>query len=92
VRHAHSLPSGEWPAIGLLLLGLLLPGAALAAAFDTLGACQAWRRSHGLARTELGNSIGKAHYLTKRQPFQESPPEAPVDLYSPADLQRICRP
>lgn len=91
VRHAHCLPGGEWPALGCLLLGLVLPGAGLAAGFDTLGACQAWRRSHGLARTELGNSIGEAHYLTKRHPFQESTPEAPVDLYSPADLHRICR-
>lgn len=92
VRHVRCLPGGKWPALAWFLLGLLLPVAVGAAGFDTLGACQAWRRSDGVARIELGNSIGAAHYLTKRHPFQESPPEAPVDLYSPSDLQRICRP
>lgn len=92
VRHVPFLPGGEWPALAWILLGLVHPGVAWAAGFDTLGACQAWRRSHGVARIELANSIGAAHYLTKRHPFQESLPEAPVDLYSPADLQRICRP
>jgi gamma-glutamylcyclotransferase (GGCT)/AIG2-like uncharacterized protein YtfP len=92
VRHVRCLPGGKWPALAWLLLGVLVPVAVGAAGFDTLGACQAWRRSHGVARIELGNSIGAAHYLTKRNPFQESPPEVPVDLYSPSDLQRICRP
>lgn len=92
VRHVKRLPGGKWPAAAWILLGLLQSVAVQAAAFDTLGACQAWRSSRGVARIELGNSIGEAHYLTKRRAFQESTPEAPVDLYSPMDLQRICRP
>lgn len=91
VRHVRRVPGGRWPVLGWILPVLLQPLLAQAAVFDTLGACQAWRSSHGLARVELGNAIGAAHYLTKRHPFQESTPEAPVDLYSPADLKRICR-
>ncbi|MGA1302424.1 MAG: gamma-glutamylcyclotransferase family protein [Cyanobium sp.] len=91
VRHSHPLPGGQWPVLVAFLLALLPPGIAGGAGFDTLATCQAWRRSHGVARVELGNSIGAAHFLTKRIPFQESLPEAPVDLYSPADLHRICR-
>jgi len=72
------------------LLWLLAPAPVLAQAFDTLGVCQAWRSSHGAARIELANAIGIAHYLTKRHPFQESTPQAPVELYSPADIQRAC--
>ena len=72
------------------LLWLLAPVAALAQPFDTLGVCQAWRSSHGAARIELANAIGAAHYLTKRHPFQESSSQAPVELYSPADIQRVC--
>lgn len=90
VRHVRLLPGGLWPALAWIVL--FHPASARAEGFDTLGSCQAWHRSHGVARIELGNSIGAAHFLTKRVPFQESPPEAPVDLYSPADLQRICRP
>jgi gamma-glutamylcyclotransferase (GGCT)/AIG2-like uncharacterized protein YtfP len=72
------------------LLWLLQPLAVTASAFDTLAACQAWRSSHGLARLELANAIGAAHYLTKRHAFQESTQQAPVELYSPADIQRVC--
>lgn len=71
-------------------VGVLPRETAFAGAFDTLGACQAWQSSHGLARVELGNAIGAAHYLTKRHPFQESTPEAPQELYSPADIRRVC--
>lgn len=92
VRHVRRVPGGQWPALAWTLMGLFVPGIAGAAVFDTLQMCQAWRSSRGVARIELGNSIGAAHYLTKRHPFQDSPPEAPMDLYSPADLQRICRP
>lgn len=77
-------------ALAALLLGLPLAGAAIASPFDTTGACQAWQTSRGLARLELGNAIGAAHYLTKRQRLQESTADAPVELYSPADLQRVC--
>jgi hypothetical protein len=75
---------------------LVLGGAALlAAAFpalalDTLATCNAWRGSHGSARVLLGNSLGGAHYLTKKQRLQESPADAPVALYSDSDLQRVC--
>lgn len=59
-------------------------------AFDTLGACQSWQNSRGLARIEVANSIGAAHYLTKMKRLQESDPAAPVSLYSESDLARVC--
>lgn len=101
VRHVKRLPGGLWPsslrcspwvwwASASMLLLALQPSPAGAAGFDTLGACQSWRSSHGAARVELANAIGAAHYLTKRHAFQESSPGAPVDLYSPSDLQRVC--
>lgn len=74
----------------LPLLGALGLGSAQAAGFDTLGACQAWRHSRGLARLELANAIGAAHALTKRHPFIESTAEKPVALYEPADVARVC--
>ncbi|MBW4529309.1 MAG: gamma-glutamylcyclotransferase [Aphanothece saxicola GSE-SYN-MK-01-06B] len=73
---------------GAALLASALPPSVLA--LDTLATCHAWRRSHGSARVVLGNSLGAAHYLTKKQRLQESPPEAPVALYSDSDLQRVC--
>jgi gamma-glutamylcyclotransferase (GGCT)/AIG2-like uncharacterized protein YtfP len=81
-----------------LAVTLLLAGGALLAAliappsfaFDTLASCNAWRGSGGTARILLGNSLGAAHYLTKKHRLQESPPEAPVALYSESDLQRVC--
>lgn len=96
VRHVPRLPGGLWPALTQaplvpFLFWLLHPLALPAGAFDTLAACQAWRSSRGLARIELANSIGEAHALTKRHAFQESSPEAPVALYSPSDIQRVCR-
>lgn len=81
------VPSSAWAAA---LCWFLAPVPVLAQAFDTLGGCQAWRSSHGAARIELANAIGAAHYLTKRHRFQESFPQAPVELYSPADIQRVC--
>lgn len=82
-----TLRCGAWASA---LLAAFQPMVGQASAFDTLGACQAWRSSHGAARIELANTIGAAHYLTKRHAFQESTPGAPVDLYSPADIQRVC--
>lgn len=79
VRHSRRLPAGVWP-----------PVEAVSAGFDTLGACQAWRHSRGLARLELANAIGAAHALTKRHPFTESTAEKPVALYEPADVARVC--
>jgi gamma-glutamylcyclotransferase (GGCT)/AIG2-like uncharacterized protein YtfP len=81
-----------------LAVALALGGAALVAAslppsvlaLDTLSTCNAWRGSHGSARVLLGNSLGAAHYLTKKQRLQVSPAEAPVALYSDSDLQRLC--
>lgn len=73
---------------GAALLAAVLPPAALA--FDTLSTCNAWRGSRGSARVLLGNSLGAAHYLTKKQRLQESPADAPVALYSDSDLQRVC--
>jgi gamma-glutamylcyclotransferase (GGCT)/AIG2-like uncharacterized protein YtfP len=73
---------------GAALLAAGLPHSALA--LDTLSTCNAWRGSRGTERVLLGNSLGAAHYLTKRQRLQESPAEAPVALYSNSDLQRLC--
>ncbi|MFM7640223.1 MAG: gamma-glutamylcyclotransferase [Cyanobium sp.] len=94
VRHVPRLAGGLWLGVGTTaswaVLWLLQPLALSAGAFDSLATCQAWRSSHGLARLELANAIGAAHYLTKRHAFQESTPEAPVELYSPSDIQRVC--
>jgi hypothetical protein len=78
---------------GLLAAGLLGAwplASALAGGFDTLGACQAWRSSHGTIRIILANAIGEAHYLTKRHPFADSSPDRPVLLYDPGDIARVC--
>lgn len=72
--------------LALVIAGGLRP----ALAFDTLGACQSWQNSRGLARIEVGNSIGAAHYLTKMHRLQESDPAAPVSLYSEGDVARVC--
>lgn len=74
----------------LALLSTVAVGGVRAAGFDTLAACQAWRRSHGPARLELANAIGSAHFLTKRHPFADSPPDNPVALYDPLDIARVC--
>jgi gamma-glutamylcyclotransferase (GGCT)/AIG2-like uncharacterized protein YtfP len=72
--------------LALIMAGGLRPGLA----FDTLGACQSWQNSRGLARIEVANSIGAAHYLTKMKRLQESDPAAPVPLYSEGDIARVC--
>lgn len=77
-------------AIGLLALGLPGQGPVLAGGFDNQAACAAWRSSHGTARILLGNRIGAENYLSKSRRFQDSPPEAPVELYSVLDLRRVC--
>jgi hypothetical protein len=74
-----------------LTLALVIAGGLRPAwAFDTLGACQSWQNSRGLARIEVANSIGAAHYLTKMNRLQESDPAAPVSLYSEGDIARVC--
>jgi len=74
-----------------LTLALVIAGGLRPAwAFDTLGACQSWQNSRGLARIEVANSIGAAHYLTKMKRLQESDPAAPVSLYSEGDVARVC--
>lgn len=106
VRNVPLMPDGLWRGrglqhlslqamgllgMGLLGIGLLPVGAAPAAlALDSTDSCQAWRRSGGTQRILLGNRIGAAHYLTKQQKFQQSPPDAPAALYSPNDLRRVC--
>ncbi len=72
--------------LALVIAGGLRP----AWSFDTLGACQSWQNSRGLARIEGANSIGAAHYLTKMKRLQESDPAAPVSLYSEGDVARVC--
>ena len=75
----------------LLTLSLLL-SAAPSPAGDSLARCHAWQRSHGVERILLGNGIGAAHYLTKRQKLLTSPADAPIALYQDSDLQRVCSP
>jgi hypothetical protein len=80
-------------AVVVLLTGAALLAAALpfiSLALDILATCNEWRGSRGTARILLANSIGAAHLLTKKHRLQESPADAPVALYSEADLQRIC--
>ena len=91
VRHVPALAAGCWPAL-LLLLSALIPALAPASlqAATGLAACNRWHRSQGVSRIELGNQIGAAHYLTKMQRLQQSPPEAPVALYAESDLERAC--
>lgn len=104
VRHSPRLPAGRWPAAGagpgaatgvqaralLALAPLLLATLPAAASFDNQAACAAWRSSHGTARILLGNQIGAENRLSKNHRLQESPPEAPIALYSVIDLRRIC--
>ncbi|MEB3168158.1 MAG: hypothetical protein VKK97_05430 [Synechococcaceae cyanobacterium] len=90
-----ALNTPAWPQpLATSLASLVLPLALLApraaAAFDTIGRCQAWQGSHGIERILLGNAIGAAHYLTKRQKLLQSPAEAPLPLYRDSDLQRVC--
>lgn len=89
--HARGLGEGIGVlAIAVLAFGLTGQGLALAGGFDNQAACAAWRSSHGTARILLGNQIGAENYLSKSRRFQESPPDAPVDLYSVLDLRRVC--
>jgi gamma-glutamylcyclotransferase (GGCT)/AIG2-like uncharacterized protein YtfP len=91
VRHGPRLAAGCWPALLLLLSALLGALAPASLRADTgLAACNRWQRSQGVSRIELGNQIGAAHYLTKLQRLQQSPPQAPVALYAASDLQRAC--
>ncbi|MEB3166196.1 MAG: gamma-glutamylcyclotransferase family protein [Cyanobacteriota bacterium] len=99
VRHSPRLASGRWPSAQprsiapsrqLLALAALLLAALPVAAYDNQAACAAWRSSHGTARIQLGNQIGAENRLSKSRRFQESPPEAPVELYSVIDLRRAC--
>jgi len=102
VRHVAPLASGCWlgPSVpkprrsgkweALILALVMASGLRPSWAFDTLGACQSWQNSRGLARIEVANSIGAAHYLTKMKRLQESDPAAPVPLYSEGDIARVC--
>ena len=81
-----ALALAEALTLALVIAGGLRP----AWAFDTLGACQSWQNSRGLARIEVANSIGAAHYLTKMKRLQESDPAAPMSLYSEGDVARVC--
>jgi|GEM_PF-664758 gamma-glutamylcyclotransferase (GGCT)/AIG2-like uncharacterized protein YtfP len=100
VRHSPHLASGRWPSTLprstappkklLALAALLLAALPAAAAYDNQATCAAWRSSHGTARIQLGNQIGAENRLSKSRRFQESPAEAPVELYSVIDLRRAC--
>ena len=67
-------------------LSLLQLGSAAA----ELPSCRAWHASQGEARIRLGNRLGEAHYLTKNRRLQTSPEQAPISLYRPSDLRRLC--
>jgi gamma-glutamylcyclotransferase (GGCT)/AIG2-like uncharacterized protein YtfP len=105
VRHSPPLPQGLWPPASAGALGIALATAvavtvaAVAVAVATPGAgagaattaeCRAWLTSQGEQRIRLGNQLGAAHYLTKNQRLQTSPDDAPVTLYRPSDLRRLC--
>ena len=99
VRHAPPLPQGLWPpaSAGAGALAIALVSAVVATAVATAAAfaaptadCRAWLTSQGEQRIRLGNQLGAAHYLTKNQRLQTSPDEAPVSLYRPSDLRRLC--
>ena len=103
VRHAPPLPQGLWPpasasaGAGAGALAIALVSAVVATAVATPSAfaaptadCRAWLTSQGEQRIRLGNQLGAAHYLTKNQRLQTSPDEAPVSLYRPSDLRRLC--
>lgn len=66
----------------------LMPRAVDAAVDPAL--CQRWQSSSGEAYRRLGNAIGATAYLTKVQRFAISDDTAPVLLYAPSDLWRIC--
>ena len=90
-RPAALVPATYTALAQALTLALVIAGGLRPAwAFDTLGACQSWQNSRGLARIEVANSIGAAHYLTKMQRLQESDPAAPVSLYREGDVARVC--
>ncbi len=88
VRRSHMAMALAALLVGATLLAAAHPAPSLA--LDTLANCNTWRGSRGTARILLGNSIGAAHYLTKRHRLQDSPADAPVALYSDSDLQRVC--
>ncbi|WP_087066949.1 hypothetical protein [Cyanobium sp. NIES-981] len=73
----------------LLLLGLTQT--ILQAGAGTLELCQQWQRSHGLERTALADALGQRNGLTKQRKFATASPGDRRSLYSPADIQRLCR-
>jgi hypothetical protein len=93
-RRPLTLASGGALALALLttVVATALPGGvATPSAFAAPTAdCRAWLSSQGEQRIRLGNQLGAAHYLTKNQRLQTSPDEAPVSLYRPSDLRRLC--
>ena len=82
-----SLRASLGPLLALSALFWAAPGPAA----DSLARCNAWQRSHGVERILLGNTIGAANSLTKRQKLLESPADAPIALYLDSDLQKVCR-
>jgi hypothetical protein len=97
VRHSPPLPQGLWPPASAGALAIALATAVTVAAVATPSAgaattaeCRAWLTSQGEQRIRLGNQLGAAHYLTKNQRLQTSPDDAPVTLYRPSDLRRLC--
>jgi hypothetical protein len=78
---------GWWLPVALLQLALLQLQVHATAEQPS---CRAWRASQGDERIRVGNRLGEAHYLTKTRRLQISPEEAPINLYRPSDLRRLC--
>ena len=86
VRHVKRIPSGRW------LAALMALAPAIAQGADSLRHdCLLWQQAHGLERAVIADRIGQAQLLTRaRQPGQVAP-GGHDSLYSPNDIQRLCR-
>jgi hypothetical protein len=73
-----------------LLASVVLAVPPLVPAAAEVQGCRAWRDSRGVERIRLGNRLGEAQYLTRNRRLQTSPDQAPISLYRPSDLRRLC--
>ena len=96
-RADHGGRSNRPPLLRVVLPSLalagLIPATFLVAPWPAradLALCRAWRQSGGQERILLGNRLGESHYLTKNHRLQSSPEQAPISLYRPSDLRRLC--
>lgn len=76
------------------LLVMAAPGTTSMAAATAPGnreQCLQWQGSRGPERAALANALGQRNGLTKRRKFATAVPGDPHSLYSPSDIQRLCR-